>query len=337
MKYLKLLLLTIISFTPSAQTYKIVNRFPIPGNDGWDDLSSDAETQRLFVSHGTVVNVMDENTGKLLGTIPDTHGVHGIALADDLEKGFISDGRDSAVTIFNLQTLAVITKAPVTGLNPDAIIYDRFSRRVFAFNGRTKNATVIDARDNKVIATIPLDGKPEFAVSDGKGRVFVNIKDKNEISEINSTSLNVVNTWPIAPGEGASGLAIDVKNKRLFTVCHNRLMIILDAENGRVVSKAPIGNNPDGAGFDPELKRAYSSNGDGTITVVQEQDPNNFKVVETILTQKGARTMTIDKKTHHLFLPVAEFGEKPEPTRENPHHRPAIKPGTFTILDVAVK
>ena len=280
---------------------------------------------------------MDENTGKLLGAIPDTHGVHGIAIASDEDKGFISDGRDSAVTVFNLKTLAVITKVPVTGLNPDAILYDRFSHKVFAFNGKTKNATVIDAATNKVIGTISLDGKPEFAVSDGKGKVFVNIEDKSEISEINSSNLKVENSWPIAPGEEASGLAIDVKNKRLFAVCDNQLMMILDAANGNVISKVTIGKGPDAAGFDPELKRAYSSNGDGTITVVQEQDANNFKVIETVPTQKGARTIAVDTRTHHLFLPVAEFGEKPEATKENPHPHAAIKPGTFMVLDVVGK
>ncbi len=328
-------LLVFFSFTTFAQSYKVANKFPVAGEGGWDYLVSDPQSGRLFISHGSVVNVVDEKTGALLGTIPDTKGVHGIALATDLNKGFISNGRDTSVTIFDMKSLATITKVAVTGINPDAILYDPFSHKVFAFNGRTKNATVIDAKENKVIGTIALDGKPEFAVSNEKGKVFVNIEDKNKITVINATTLTVEANWPIAPGEEASGLAIDLANNRLFTVCDNKLMIILDAENGKIVGKMPIGDGPDAAGFDPELKRAYSSNGEGTITIVQEVNANEFKVLETVPTQKGARTMTVDTKTHHLYLSAAEYGEKPEATKENPHPRPAIKSGSFIIIDVA--
>ena len=328
---------TLASLAASAQHYKVANKFQVPGEGGWDYLISEPETGRLFISHGTVVNVVDEKTGQLLGTIPDTKGVHGIALATDLGKGFISNGRDTSVTIFDLKTLATITKVHITGINPDAILYDPFSHKVFAFNGRTKNATVIDAKNNTVVATIPLDGKPEFAASNEKGKVFVNIEDKNKISVINSTSLQVETNWSISPGEEASGLAIDLKNNRLFAVCDNKLMMIMDAENGKVVGKVAIGEGPDAAGFDPELKRAYSSNGEGTITVVQENGPNDFKVLETVTTQKGARTMALDTKTHHLYLSAAEYGDKPEATKENPHPRPAIKPGSFIILDVTAQ
>ena len=328
---------TLASFAASAQLYKVTNKFPVPGEGGWDYLISEPETGRLFISHGTVVNVVDEKSGQLLGTIPDTKGVHGIALATNLGKGFISNGRDTSVTIFDLKTLATITKVHVTGINPDAILYDPFSHKVFAFNGRTKDATVIDAKDNRVVATIPLDGKPEFAASNEKGKVFVNIEDKNKITVINTTTLQVEANWSISPGEEASGLAIDLKNNRLFAVCDNKLMVVLDAENGKVVGKVAIGDGPDAAGFDPELKRAYSSNGEGTITVVQENGPNDFKVIETVTTQKGARTMALDTKTHHLYLSAAEYGDKPEATKENPHPRPAIKSGSFVILDVTAQ
>jgi YVTN family beta-propeller protein len=324
----------LISFSAIAQGYKVVNKFPVPGEGGWDYLVSDPETGRLFISHGTVVNVIDEKTGKLLGTIPDTKGVHGIALAHDLNKGFISNGRDSSVTVFDLKTLATITKVTVTGKNPDAILYDPFSHKVFAFNGRSKNATVIDAKTNSVVATIPLDGKPEFAASNEKGKVFVNIEDKNKITVINTNSLTVEGNWPIAPGEEASGLAIDLKNNRLFTVCDKR-MVILDAENGKVVTTVTIGDGPDAAGFDPELKRAYSSNGEGNITVVQEVNANEFKVIETVPTKKGARTMALDTKTHHIYLSASDYGDKPAATADNPHPRPEIKSGSFVILDVA--
>jgi DNA-binding beta-propeller fold protein YncE len=314
--------------------YRIANKFHVDGDGGWDYLNADESTGRIFISHSTVVNVIDEKDGKLLGTIPDTKGVHGIAIASDLNKAFISNGRDSSVTIIDLTSLAFITKVTVTGQNPDAIIYDPFSHNVFAYNGRTANATVIDGSANKVIATIKLDGKPENSVSDGKGKVYVNIEDKSEISLINSKTNQVEQTWSIAPGEEASGLALDNETHRLFAVCSNKLMIVMDALSGKVITSLPIGNGSDGAAFDPALKRAYSSNGEGTLTVVQEISPDEFKVLENVPTQQGARTITVDKKTHHVFMSTAEY-EAATPSAGNTNRRPAVKPGTFTILDVA--
>ena len=328
------IMLYLTSLTGFSQEYKILNKFPVPGSGGWDYLVSEPQTGRLFISHGSEVNVINEKTGALLGTIPDTKGVHGIALASELGKGFISNGRDSSVTIFDLKSLAAITKVQVTGQNPDAILYDSFSHAVFVFNGRTKNATVIDAKTNKVTATIALDGKPVFAATNTKGRVFVNIEDKNKISVINTATLKVEANWSIAPGEEASGLAIDLFNNRLFAVCDNKLMIVLDADSGKLIGKATIGEGPDAVCFDPSFKRIYSSNGEGTVTVIQEENEKDFKVVETIPTQKGARTMAIDPLNHHLYLSAAEYGDKPEATKENPHPRPTIKDGTFIILDV---
>jgi DNA-binding beta-propeller fold protein YncE len=326
------------SIALKAQTgsslYRIANKFHVDGDGGWDYLNADESTGRIFISHSTVVNVIDEKDGKLIGTIPDTKGVHGIAIATDLNKAFISNGRDSSVTIIDLTSLAFITKVTVTGQNPDAIIYDPFSHNVFAYNGRTANATVIDASANKVIATIKLDGKPENSVSDGKGKIYVNIEDKSEISLINSKTNQVEQTWSIAPGEEASGLALDNETHRLFAVCSNKLMIVMDALSGKVITSLPIGNGSDGAAFDPALKRAYSSNGEGTLTVVQEVSPDEFKVLENFPTQPGARTITIDKKTHHIFLSTAEY-EAAAPSAGNTNRRPAIKPGTFTVLDVA--
>ena len=277
---------------------------------------------------------MNASNGSLIGTIPDTKGVHGIALARDLNKGFISNGKDTSVTIFDLTTLATITKIKVTGKNPDAILYDPFSQKVFVFNGRTSNSTVIDAKTNSVIATIELIGKPEFSVTNGKGKIYVNIEDKSKICVINSSTLKVEETWSIGKGEEPSGLALDNKNHRLFSVCDNKLMIILDAENGKTIASLPIGENVDGAAFDLEKERAFSSNGDGTLTVVQGQNGNNYKVIDNLNTLKGARTVTINTKTHHLYLPTAEFGAAPDPTKENPKPRPSIKPGSFTILDI---
>jgi len=312
----------------------MMNKFHIEGDGGWDYLNVDELTGRIFVSHSTVVQVIDEKDGKLLGTIPDTKGVHGIAIAGDLNKAFISNGRDSSVTVIDLKSLAFITKIPVTGQNPDAILYDPFSRKVFVYNGRTANATVIDGAANKVIATIRLSGKPENSVTDGKGKVYVNIEDKNEISVINSTTDKVEQTWSIAPGEEASGLALDNENHRLFIVCSNKLMVILNALSGEVITTLPIGAGSDGAAFDPVLKRAYSSNGEGTLTVVQENSPDKFTVLENVPTLPGARTITVDRKTHHIFMSTAEY-EAVSPSAGNINRRPAVKSGTFMVLDIA--
>ena len=319
----------------SQPNYHIVNKIAVVGDGGWDYLTIDDATERLFISHSTMVQVIDVKEKKVIATIPDTKGVHGITLAKDLNKGFISNGKDSSVTIFNLETYTVIEKVYVSGRNPDAILYDPFTHRVFTFNGGGENATVIDAKTNKVIGTIALDGKPEFAVTDNQGKIYVNIEDKSVIKEINSTTLKVTNEWKIAPGVEPSGLAFDSENKILFSVCDNKTMVMMDASNGKVITTLPIGDGVDGAAFDSETKRVYSSNGDGTLTVVQEQDKNTFTVLENIVTQKGARTITLDKKTHHLFLPTAEYGDAPEPTIEKPHPRPTIKPGTFVILEIA--
>jgi DNA-binding beta-propeller fold protein YncE len=324
-----------ISAPLAPKHYQIANIFPLPGNGGWDYLVSEPETSRLFISHGDEVNVLNENSGELLGTIPETKGVHGITLAEDLNMGFISNGKDSSVTIFDLKTLAPITKIQVTGINPDCILYDPFSHHVFVFNGTSKNVTVMSAK--KIIATIPLAGKPEFAVTNEKGKIFVNIENKNEISVINTTSLKVDTNWSIAPGEQSSGLAIDLNNNRLFAVCDNKLMVILNAATGEIVSTPTIGEGPDAVTYDPKLKRLFTSNGEGTMTIVQQQSPNNYMVLENVPTRKGARTMALDTKTHHMFLAAAEYGDKPEPTADSPHPRAAIKDGSFVILDVALR
>jgi DNA-binding beta-propeller fold protein YncE len=327
--------LAAVSSLLSAQTkqseYKVVNRFHLEGDGGWDYLAVDESTGRIFISHSNVVQVVDEKTGNLIGLIPDTRGVHGIALAPDLDKAFISNGRDSSVTVIELESLAFKSKVQVTGQNPDAILYDKFSHKVFVYNGRTANATIIDAMTDKVVATIKLDGKPEFSVSDGKGRVYVNIEDKSEISVINTSTLKVEKTWSIAPGEEPSGLALDNENNRLISVCGNKLMVIVDAQSGKVLTSLPIGEGVDGVAFDPSLKRAYSSNGEGTMTVVAEISPNEYKVLETVTTQPGARTITVNRKTHHLYLPTAEF----DSSATDQSRRPAAKTGTFMLLDIA--
>ena len=333
------LLLSGSCFILNAQTktsgYKLVNKMHIPGDGGWDYLTVDESSGRIYISHSTVVDVVDEKTGTFLGMVPDTKGVHGIAIAPELNKGFISNGRDSSVTIIDLKLLAFIDKVSVTGQNPDAILYDPFSRKVFVYNGRSANATVIDGKTNKIVTTIKLDGKPEFSVTDGKGKIYVNIEDKSEIACINSTTLKVENVWSITPGEEPSGLALDNDNHRLFAVCGNKLMVVVDALSGKVITTLPIGDGSDGVAFDPVLKRVYSSNGEGTLTIVSEVNPDRFEVLENLPTQAGARTITIDKKTHHIFLTTAEYGPMPEKTAENPRPRPQIKPGTFVLLEFA--
>jgi YVTN family beta-propeller protein len=328
-------ILFLVNITLKAQSnYRIANKFNLEGDGGWDYLASDDADSRLFISHGNVVQVMDESTGKLLGTIPDTKGVHGIAFAYELNKGFISCGRDTSVIAFNLATLETLARIKVTGINPDAILYDKYSGKVFTFNGRSSNTTVIEAKTNEVVSTIPLDGKPEFPVTDGKGKIFVNIEDKNKISLINTDKLTVEQNWSISPGEEPSGLALDNDNHILFSVCSNKLMVIVDAEKGSVITTLPIGDRCDGVAFNSGKKIAYSSNGEGTMTVVKEESRDKFMVLENFETQKSARTITVNNKTGHLYLPAAEFGPAPEPTAENPNPRPKIKSGTFVILDI---
>jgi DNA-binding beta-propeller fold protein YncE len=278
---------------------------------------------------------VDLKTGKLAGTVNETPGVHGIAIAPDLNKAFISVARSALVKVINLQTLAVIADVKVTGQNPDAIIYDQFSKRVFTFNGGSSNSTVLDASTNEVVGTIALEGKPEFPASDGKGKMYVNIEDKSLISVIDVKSMKVEKSWPIAPGEEASGLAIDNENHRLFAVCSNKLMVVVDAIDGHVVTSLPIGSGCDGVKFDPGMKRAYSSNGEGTMTVVQEINKDSFKVLENVPTMSGARTIAVDTRTHHLYLPTAEYNPAPAATTDNPRPRRTMKPGSFVILDIA--
>ena len=326
---------TLLHGQNAVSEYKIVSRISLPGEGSWDYLSVDEAGARLFVSHSSIVVVADLKTGKLAGTINDTPGVHGIALAPDLNKAFISVGRSASVKVINMQTLAVIADVKVTGQNPDAIMFDQFSKKVFTFNGGSSNATVLDAATNEVVATIQLEGKPEFPASDGKGKVYVNIEDKSLISVIDVKSMKVEKSWPIAPGEGASGLALDNETHRLFAVCGNKLMVVVDALDGHVVTSLPIGGGCDGVKFDPGLKRAYSSNGDGTMTVVQEINKDSFKVLENVVTMPGARTLAVDTKTHHIYLPSAEYNPAPAATTDNPRPRRTMKPGSFGVIDIA--
>jgi YVTN family beta-propeller protein len=313
--------------------YHVINRFKLGGEGGWDYLTFDAKTGRLFISRSTHVMVVDAEKGTVVGDIPDTQGVHGIALVEDLDKGYTSNGRASTVTVFDLKTLKVLKQIPV-GKNPDAIIYDPTSKRVLTMNGASNDTTAIDPKTDTVAGTIPLEGRPEFAVSDEHGHVFVNLEDKSTVVELDPLKLSVLARWPIAPGEEPSGLAIDRKHSRLFSTGANKTLVVLDASTGKVVTSLPIGGGVDAAGFDPDAGLAFTSNGDGTLTVIHEDSPGKFTVVENVATQRGARTLALDTKTHRVFLVTAEFGPPPAPTTERPHPRPSIMPGTFTLLVV---
>jgi DNA-binding beta-propeller fold protein YncE len=312
----------------SAGNYKIVNKIAVEGDEKWDYLFSDDNASRLYVSHGSQVQVIDELKREVVGKITGLKGVHGIAIAPVFNKGFISCGKDSSVTIFDTNTFEVIKRVVVTGAGPDAILFDAFSKKVFVFNGHSNNATVFDAESNEIVTTIPFAGNPEFAQTDGKGLIYVNLESISSIAVINSTTYKVENVWSIAPGTEPTGLAFDNENKRLFSVCANKLMMVVDAESGKVLTQLPIGERTDGAGFDPLLKCAYSSNGDATMTVVKEDGSDKFSVSENVPTAKGARTMAVNKLTHHIYLPSASFevavaGQKPK-----------IVPGTFVILEI---
>jgi DNA-binding beta-propeller fold protein YncE len=317
--------------------YQVKQKYVLGGDGGWDYLTFDAAGKRLFISRGTHVMVVDPYKGAVVGDIPDTAGVHGIAIAQDLGKGFTSNGRDNTVTVFDLKTLKQTAKIKIDGENPDAILYDPSSKRIFTFNGRSKNATVIDAEKSTVVGNIPLDGKPEFGVVDGKGGVFVNIEDKSEITSIDAKKAVVIKSWPLAPCEEPSGLAMDQKHSRLFVGCSNKMMAIVNADTGKIVTTMPIGEGVDANGFDPETQLAFSSNGrDGNLTVVHEDSPDKFSVVENATTQKFARTMALDTTNHDVYEVTAEIEEAP-PAKEGERPRRTMKPGTFTLLVVGKK
>ena len=315
-----------------ARSYHVVRRIAAGGEGGWDYLIADTASERLFVSHGTHVVIIDLVRDSVIGDIPNTPGVHGIAFAPALNRGFTSNGRDTSVTIFDLKTLAPIGTVKVTGRNPDAIVFDPFSGRVFTFNGGGANTTAIDAATGVVAGTIPLGGKPEFSVSDGKGTMYVNIEDKSEVVVFDPKGLTVKARWPLAPCEEPSGMAMDRAHGRLFVVCSNKLMAILDAATGRVITTLPIGDGVDATGYDPATGLAFASNGEGTLTIVHEDSPQKFSVIGTVPTQRGARTMALDAKTHRIYMSTALFGPPPAPTAERPNPRPPVIPGSFTVL-----
>lgn len=315
-----------------ASGYHAVRTIPIGGEGPWDYCIVDSAARRVYVSHFTHVVVLNADTGAIVGDIPDTQGVHGIALAPELGLGFTSNGHANTVTVFNLKSLKTIRTVETGGENPDAIFYDAATKQVFTFNGRTKNATAIEAESGKVAAVFDVGGKPEFAAGDGNGHVFVNIEDKSELVEIDAQKRVVINRWPLAPCKEPSGLAMDKQNRRLFSVCDNNIMAVVNADSGKVVATPAIGDDPDAAGFDPKTQFAFSSNGgSGNLTVIHEDSPDRYSVFENVPTKKYARTMAIDFNTQDIFLPIADFEASTPPGSK----RPPMKRGSFGVLLVS--
>jgi DNA-binding beta-propeller fold protein YncE len=313
-------------------TYKLHKEIPVSGDGGWDYLEVDSAARRLYVSHGTKVAVIDIDKEEVVGEIDGTPGVHGIAVAPKLGLGFTSNGRENKASIFDLKTLKTNSKVD-TGENPDAILYDEGQEEVYTFNGRGGSATAFDAKTGKVVATIPLSGKPEFAVSFPKaGRIYNNLEDKNEVVVIDSKEHKVLSRCPLAPGEEPSGLAFDPEHQRLFVGCGNKLMVMMDSATGKVVTTVPIGQGVDATKFDPGTQLAFSSCGDGTVTIAHEDSPDKLTVVQTLKTEPRARTMTLDPKTHRIYLASAKFGGATDQPSGGKKGRPSQVPGTFKVL-----
>src|SRR5580765_6702285 len=314
----------------SAEGYKVLNKIKVGGTGGWDYLSVDPVTQRLFASHGGIVEVVDLKAGKPVGQITQLHGVHGIAVAGDVGKGFISNGQSNSVTIFDLKTLEK-TGEPATGQNPDAICYEPKTQRIFTMNGRSNDSTAINAKNNEIVGSFPIGEKPENCAVDGAGKVYVNIENSSEIVEIDAAKPSVTRRTSLAPCEGPSGIAIDVKNKKLFSVCSNKMMAVTDITTMKVIATPAVGAGTDGAGFDAGSGNAFSSNGgDGTMTVVKLVN-GKYESVDTVTTERGARTMTVDPTNHRIYMLAAEYGP-PAEGKDGKKGRPTVVPDSFHVL-----
>jgi DNA-binding beta-propeller fold protein YncE len=313
--------------------YKLVKKVVLGGDGGWDYLTADPVSHHVFISRGTHIMVVNPD-GTVAGDIPNLKGTHGAVIVPEVGKGFSSDGGSNSVTVFDMKTfMTVASIMEPDAMGPDGYLYDPATKRVFTFNGRSNNATAVDTKTLMAVpGSAPLGGKPEAATADGAGHIFSNVEDKNQVVEFDSKTLAVLNTWPLDPCTQPSGMAIDPKNNRIFIGCHNNLMAVMDTTNGKVIATLPIGTGIDADGFDPATGFAFASCGDGTITVVHEDSPTKFTVVDTIHTQMGARTMAYDISNHQIYTVTAEMGPAPAPTADNPRPRPSIVPGTFTLL-----
>jgi YVTN family beta-propeller protein len=333
MKRLLVLLITAAIFASAPavaqKQFKVATRVKLGGEGFWDYLTYDKDGQRLFITRGSHVMVVDTNTLKVAGDIPDLSAIHGVALAPELNRGFISNGGDNTVTIFDLKTLKKLDSVKV-GEHPDAILYEPFSKHVFTFNARSHDTTAVDAATGKVVGTVPLGGKPEFPASDGQGKLYVNIEDKSEIAEVDVTRLSLLNTWPVAPCQEPSALAFDVEHHRLFAGCNNKMMAVVDSDSGKVVATVPIGEGVDAGRFNPKTQEVFMSCGEGILTVIHEDSPDKYTVVQNLPTVKGARTMALDKENDTVYLVTAQREPKPSA----PGQRPAMVPGSFELIVV---
>ncbi len=318
----------------AQQPYQIVDHWKIGGTGGWDYLLADPSAHRLYVTHGPRVEVLDTDTGKTVGAITGLKGTHGVALDEEGRFGYISDGGANAVVVFDRKTLATVATIPA-GTNPDGITYEPITKTVWAFNGRSKDVTVIDTATRTVVATIALPGKPEFPQADGRGHVFDNIEDKNSIVRLDATTKTLTDTWPLAGCESPSGMAIDREHGRLFSVCDGKKMAVVDAGSGKVLASPEIGDGPDAAGYDDQKQLAFSSNGDGTLTIVDAK--SGYKALQQLSTMKGARTLAYDSGKDRVYVVTAEQGPRPEPSATNPRPRPAIVPDSFQVIVVGRK
>jgi len=312
----------------AQKQYKLVDTVKLGGEGGWDYLTYEQGSHRLFITRGTHVMVIDTNSMKQIGDIPDLNGIHGVALVPALNKGFVSNGGDDSVAVFDLKTLKVTDKIKVGG-RPDAILYEPFSKHVFTFNAKSQDSTVLDAASGKVIATIPLGGKPEFPASDSKGKIFVNIEDKAELAVIDVNNNKATAHWPLKGCEEPSALAFDVAHSRLFSGCGNKVMVVTDAASGKIITTVPIGAGVDAGAFNAKTQEVFMSCGEGTLPVIHEDAPDKYSVKQTVSTARGARTMTLDSETNTIYLVTAQFGEKGPNDR-----RPPVIPGTFELLVV---
>ncbi len=333
MKKLITLSLALATAALAAEGYHIITKIKIGGMGGWDYTAMDSNARRLYATHNNEVDVIDPDNGKIVGSIQQLHFVHGVALASDLGKGFISNGQSNSVTIFDLKTLQKTGEPAVGGMNPDSICYEPKTQRVFTFNGRSSNSTAINAETGEPLETFPVGGKPEFCAADGNGKLYVNLEDKSSIAEIDAAKPAVLRTAPLAPCESPSGLAIDTKDGVLFSVCDNKMMAVTGIKSLNVIATPAIGANPDAAGFDPGTGLAFSSNGEGSLTIVKNTG-GKWEAVETVPTERGARTMTVDLKNHRVYLLAAEYGEAPAPKAGEKKGRAPILPDSFHVLVV---
>jgi YVTN family beta-propeller protein len=326
---------TFAAAAPAASDLQVLQRWKLGGAGGWDYLTLDAAGRHLFLSRATHVDIVDTASGEVIGTVPNTQGVHGIALAEDLKRGFASNGKADSVTAFDLTDFKVIREVKIAGHNPDAILYEPVGKHVFTFNGRSKDVTVLDASSLAVVATFPVPDKPEFAVDGGDGRIYVNIEsDAGQMAVIDSRKLSIQRIVPLPGCASPSGLAIDKVHHRLFSVCDGKTMAITDADSGRQIARVPIGEGPDAAAFDVKRGLVFSSNSDGTLTVVRQRTPDLYSVQATVPTQRGARTMALDAATGKVYLVSADFEPPAAPTPQQPRPRPVPTPDSFTVLVV---